>query len=119
MERKTIELILPESKAKVVLYEFLTGGDFRAIQKKLLGSTNISLQDVKAPNDISGAALMDADDFTAKILIKSIAIGDGPEEVTDVDKFVYNLSIIDSNTLFEKVREISNASNLSSEAKKK
>ena len=117
MERQTIELILPESNAKVILYEFLTGGDFRAIQKKLLESTSINIKDVKAPKDISGAAIMEADDFTARLAVKSITDSDKP--ISDIETFMYNLSIKDSSVLFEQVRKISTASNLSIAAKKK
>ena len=115
--RETITLTLPESKAKVTLYAYLTGGDFRAVQNKLLSTTDITLEDAENLKSIPGSAIMDADDFMVKLLIKEITNEAGV--VANLDEYVYNLSIADSNVLFDKARGISNASSLSPDAKKK
>lgn len=124
MERKTIELILPESKARVTLYELLVSGDFRAIQSKILESVDIDFkginkkEDLKMPTNIPASAIIDSENFTVRLCIKSVVNFDNTIP-SDINEFVYNLSSEDNNILFEKVREISNASKLSSEAKKK
>jgi len=120
MERATTEITLPESKAKVVLYSYLTGGEFRDIQRRLADKVAIQVEDgkVRELQGMQASMMIDEADFTVDFLVKEIFTADGAK-VEDVKTFIYNLSIDDNKFIFDKAGEISAASTLSKEAKKK
>lgn len=121
MERPTTELTLPESKAKIVIYSFLTGGDFRKIQRQLLKDLKITEKQVQSGNffeDISASVGLDQQDLVLEFLIKEATDSSG-KKVENIKEFVYNLSIPDSNFLYQTSSKITAGSNLSKELKKK
>jgi hypothetical protein len=126
MERKTIEVILPESGAKVLLFAYLVNGDYKLIQKKLSSTVKMRLGDDGKPlpgeadkmREIPMSLMLEEAEATQRVLVKEIVLSDG-SPVMNVDEFIYNLSIADAKILDEKTDEISKASTLSSDAKKK
>ena len=120
MERPIIELTLPECQARVILYQFLVNGEYREIQRSLLKDVKI---DTKNPEqveigELSGQFALDQQDLTLSFLIKEIFTQDGTK-VEDTKAFVYTLSVDDASILYEKINELSEASKLTKEAKKK
>lgn len=121
MERQTINLILPESKAKVILYTYISNGQFRQIQKELF-------KDIKAPSDpaeikkvlanMSASRGFDQQDIALRFLIKEAFYKDG-KKVENIDEFLFDLRVTDGNILYDKVREALEESNLKPELKKK
>lgn len=119
MERTTKEITLPESKAIVVLYSFLTGGDKRAIKKKMFGAMTMTFEGEKTKvNDMTGDVIIDQEEFALSLLIISIKEAN-ETPVTDIKTFIYNLSEKDSDFLYDTVNEVTKDSSLSAEDKKK
>lgn len=131
MDRLTIELVLPESGAKIILYQHLTGGQYRDIQKGLFKDIKVNVSNVKGDKEEAGKAiskellkeipaslLFEQSELTLLFLIKEIFDKDNLK-VEDVKSFVYNLSQKDSDTLYNKVDELEASSTLSEEVKKK
>lgn len=120
MERPTIEVVLPESKAKVVMFTFLRNGDFRKIQRRLFEGVTIDLKSGSEPelNKLQGSTALDHQEMVLSLLISEAFLQDG-SRVDSLDQFVYDLSIEDANILYAKADELSNSSKLSAEAKKK
>lgn len=123
-ERSTIEVILPDSKDKVILYSFLTNGDFRAIQKILLsdvvmGSDELNENAGKSLKlKLTGSKALDYQEKALRYLVKSVTLADGTD-VTDIDAYLYYLTIDDGNFLYTKANELTAVSKLSDDAKKK
>jgi hypothetical protein len=122
MERKTEELTLPLSGAKVVLYSYLTTGDSRKIGRVALSAVGLDLSDVEHPkpqmSNVSGVFVSDVEDVALGCLIKEIFTADG-EKVVDIIGFINDLPISDGNLVYSKVNEISQGADLSHDQKKK
>lgn len=119
MERETTEIILPRSGAKVVLYNWLSNGQYTEIQKKTLEAVKMNFTDLENPKieEFSSQFAIDANAMTIQFLIKEVFLKTG-EKVEDVAKFVYDISKSDGDVLREKVQELSQSSTLSDEQKK-
>jgi len=132
MEKPTIEITLPKSKAKVVLYQYLSHGQFSELQRSLL--SNVSVDVSKLTNDenknkevindamksIPATVSFDEYELLQRFLIKEILLEDGtviPGEKSN--KFVYDLPIADGQFLQGKLEKIQEESSLSVEDKKK
>ena len=118
MEKTTHEIILPDSQAKVVFYDFLSTGDVRKIRRAIAETMLINVKDgdaIVAP--ISGGVGMAQEDIVLECVIKEI-IYEGAV-VSDVKQFIYDLSIKDGDLIYSEANRISTDSELSKEAKKK
>jgi len=125
MERPTIEITLPDSGARVVLNKNLTNGEYRQIQKGLVKHIKINPNQVDPDKEGSGIDIgeipaelaFEQQDLALKYLVKEVWIGEN--QITDVDKFVFDLSLEDGEVLYNKINELDASSKLSKEAKKK
>src|SRR5882672_3016462 len=112
MERPTLELLLPQSKAKVVLYKYLSNGQFNDIQKSLLSNVKINMSDLsdddaknaevlkKSMNDIPANLAFNQGELLQKFIIKEIYNEDGTIVLTEsIVQFVYDLPISDGQLL--------------------
>lgn len=118
MDRSTIEVVLPQSGAKVVMYEYMTTGDKRKIRRSMMAGMKVSVEGSKTSvGDISGEVMADMEEVALSCLIKEIISKDGVA-VTDVQGFVYGLPSSDGDMLYEKVNEINAGSELSGSEKK-
>lgn len=130
MDRPTIDLLLPESKATVTLYQYVSHGQYKELQRQLIKGTKIDLSklgDDKEKNaeilkdavkDIDTEIALDQEMLLQKYLIKEVHLEDGAI-VPDPILFVFNLTIADGNVLQAKLSEIEESSNLSAQGKKK
>lgn len=120
MERKTIEVILPDSKAKVYLYEQFTHGDYMQIQRKIVEGMKIDPNKAEGQNisEIDAAVAIDMNQMALKLLVKQIILEEG-EVVNDTDSFIYNCTVKDGALLTEKATAAYQGSQLSSDSKKK
>lgn len=122
-ERPTVEIVLPYSKAKVMLFEYLRNGDFRLIQRRLADTIKFKIEKPvegekpKVPEFSGGAAVLEQD-YTLELLTQKILGKDGVE-VKDVAGFYYNIRKEDGEVLYAKVNELTEGSYLSEERKKK
>lgn len=125
-ERPTIEFQLPDSLAKVTMFSFIRGGDYRELQKELLKAIQIDvnvaretkkMEDVRM-DKVSGDVTLVQEELALKYLIKEITT-EGGEKIVDLTKFVYNCSIEDNEFIYDKADEITRKSRLSAESKKK
>jgi hypothetical protein len=100
--RDTIELLLPESGAKVILYSHLVSGDFKLIQKALADRIHVKIDNQGKPlegeiekmKEIPMSVMLDEANETTNVLVKEAFLADGTK-VVDISEFVYNLSIND------------------------
>lgn len=102
----TTIITLPSGK-EFVIYNYLTGGENRQLQKILLGSATIN-PNTKEISNIPGSVIFDSQELALSFLIKDF-------NKTEVD----NLSQDDSDFLYSKVDEITKNSKLENESKKK
>ena len=120
--RPTEDLTLPECKAKVVMYQFLTGGQLRDIQK--IFANEIGFDPIKGKSQelttlVKGSVLLDAQEKALLLSVKSINLEDGTV-VDNISDFIYQLSPADSNLLYERANAlIGEKSALDPESKKK
>lgn len=126
-ERTTIELSLPDSGATVFMYETLTIGDSRKIQRTMMSEIKMDITaDVEGGDNkgsvtsdkISGAIVMDQQEAVLKLLIHKIVDKDG-KTVENIEDFIYNLSLKDGRLVYKKVEDIDAGSTLSVSDKKK
>lgn len=129
--RPVTEIVLPESQAKVVLYQYLTGGQYRDIQKGLFKNTSIDASGLGVNKEeraevlskellknVPAAILFEQSELTLQFLIKEIHDQQGTK-IDDHKAFVYNLTQKDSDFLYSKADELEQASRLGDEVKKK
>lgn len=118
MDRSTIELVLPQSGAKVVMYEYMTTGDKRKIKRLALGATSVNVSGGETQmGTITGEVLADIEDVALKALIKQITTKDGTD-VTDITTFIEELPSQDGDILYEKADEANRQSQVSLTEKK-
>lgn len=122
MDRPTTEITLPDSKIRVVLYEYLTYGQSRQIKKTAMDSMRIKVnkdtQDFDI-QDISAGFQLTAEDQTVSFLIKEM-FNAANEPMTNILTVINDeLSQTDGDFLYAKVNELSMTSSLSEEDKKK
>lgn len=125
MDRQTEELLLPNCGAKVVLYSYLTHGDFKQIQRKISQGVKYHVnpnaeeeKDRIQVDEIDAQAAFDTNDFKSSLLIKEILDSEG-KKVTNQDDFIYNLSLSDGKLLEQTIDEIYQRSELTEEQVKK
>ena len=124
--RPTIEFTLPDSQARVVMYSFFRGGDYRELQKELLKTIQIDINPARESKNVedakidkvSGSITLQQEELALRYLIKEI-IKVGGEKVVDIADFVYNCSIEDNEFVYDKADEVTRKSRLSAESKKK
>jgi len=98
---------LPVTGKEVVVYNYLTTGEHRRLQKETIAGSKIDPL-TGTVESISGDVLFDAQDLALSFLVKDF----NREEID-------NLPVEDGTLLYEKVQEIVNNSLLTKEAKKK
>lgn len=121
MDRPTTEIKLQDCEATITLYSFLTGGDFRKLQKTILEGTKIKLnQDIENLDlgEVSGSMALESQDITLKLLLKGITTKDGLA-VENTEDFIYNLTMKDSAQLYAESKRLTDASTLPEVDKKK
>lgn len=124
--RPTIEIVLPDCGAKVVMYSFIRGGDYREIQKSLLNAVLVDINDATESHDmkdakidkLSGAVTLEQEEMALRYIVKEVITAEG-ERVDDAMAFIYNSSIEDNEFVYAKANEITRKSRLSAESKKK
>lgn len=118
-DRPTVEVILPRTGARVVLYEFLLNREMREVKKKLLSQAKVTVSENKEVkmDDFDPSITVDMQDMTIKLLIKEAYL-DGVQ-VEDVVAFVDNLPSDDGDVLYSQADEITRGSKLTQEKKKK
>lgn len=117
MNRQTIDIELPDSRARVSLYEYLTNGESRSIKRIALSSFRYEVKGGESVQNFPAEVTLDMQDKALSFLIKEIYIGD--IKIEDVSSFVNDLTENDGRILYDKVDEITKASTLSPEQKKK
>jgi hypothetical protein len=122
-QRQTIEVVLPECKAVVTLYKYLRNGDFRLLQKEMANSVKFKVQiaeEGKEPEakEIPGSLIFEDEDRALELLTKEIKLADGTP-VTDIKDFYYNLTRTDGEFIYTKANELTKASSLTAETRKK
>lgn len=121
-QRPTVEIVLPDSKATFILFSYLRHGDNRKLIRKITDSINITPDMVEGKNatvdKISGGIVVDQEDYALELMTKDIKDQAGNSIVDKID-FIYNLTKRDGKILIDKVNELTNASSLSEEDKKK
>lgn len=130
MERPTTEIILPETKARVIFYCYLNTFGAREIKKMLLSTIEIDLKDVKVDGSgkadlesmnlsaLSGSLAIDMQNEALKHLVKEVITSDG-QTVSDPIAFINDLPEEDGDVVFDKVDQLSKKSRLSETDKKK
>jgi len=111
------ELKLPKSGDVVVMAEYLTTGQSRELQKILLQGGHFDVEEGKM-KDIPVDMFLEMQDRAAELLIKQIKKQDGKTE-SFTTEWLYNLPVEDGNLVYERVNEITQASTLTPEEKKK
>lgn len=106
-EIPTTTLKLPITGKEVVVYNYLTGGESRQLQRLILGGASIDPQ-TRTVSPISGSIIFDSQELAVSFLVK----GYNKEEID-------NLPGDDSDFLYAKIDEITQKSKLSDESKKK
>lgn len=124
MERLTTELTLPNCGARVVCYNKLTHFQSRELQKVVLGELGVDIDLVSKKEKMPETLRMNAslkfqmEDMAVGFLIKEVFLSDGTK-VEDITGFYRDLDVDDGTFLIEKINEMTTASQLSAEAKKK
>lgn len=118
----TINIELSQTKLIVELYEFLTTGETRKIQKILLDS-NVDLNNQDKTVDSKKARVfLDMQDQAVTFLVKSVKKQTDQSveslQVGDLFEWVSNLPNEDGKQIYDKVTDIINVSMLSDDAKK-
>jgi len=112
-----LELKLPITGDSVDFAPYLTTGQSRMLQKILLNKGSFNTSTSKVEN-LPTEAFFDMQDEAAKLLIRKVVKADGTE-LPFSREWIDNLPSQDGALVYERVNEITQSSNLSSEAKKK
>lgn len=116
-ERQTIELVLPKSGARVILFAYLRNGDFRQIQRKIADQIKIDPANPSKP-DIKASLAYDEQEFGLELLTKEVFNKAG-EKIENTKDFYYDLDMSDGEILYAKINEITQGSTLDDESRKK
>lgn len=112
----SLTIALPETGQTVVLNKYLTTGQSRELQRILLEEGKVNVETGSIEN-ISPATFMKMQDKAAEFLIRGTSEG---EDIKPFSKdWLDSLPVADGNLLYEKINELTNASNLNPEVKKK
>lgn len=120
-QRPTIEIVLPITQAKVILYQYLRVKDNREIKKTILGATKIELDENGKPKEgqeFSGSLGIELQALTYELIVKEAYTKDGTK-IESIKEFIEELPESDGDVLFAKADELTKKSELSKEAKKK
>lgn len=118
--RPTTEVVLPNSKIKVVLYNKLTYAQHRQLRRIALDAMKFKLDiETQKPDveDISASFQMDAEDKALSFLVKSASSQEGQE--IEPSQLVDLIDETDGDLLYAKINELTGSSSLSEEDKKK
>ena len=118
--RETKEVLLPVSKAKVVVYTYLTFGEIRQINRVPTSHASVTFNEDNKPtvSAIPGTVGEEMQDLTFSFLVKEITDSEG-KAVEDKKSFINNLRQEDGEFLLQVLDEVSQGSSLSAEGKKK
>lgn len=117
MDTQTVSITLPASGETVLFRPFLTTGQSRELQKILLKKGTFNTEAGKMEN-ITTETFLDMQDKSAEFLIKEVKGADGLARPFTA-KWLADLPVRDGNLVYAKISEITESSNLSTEAKKK
>lgn len=117
MEIPTIELKLPKTGCIAVLRQYLTIGQSRDLQRILLSEGSFNTETNKFEN-FSTKTFLIMQDKAAEFLIKEYKDEKG-EVKTFSQEWLSSLPVDDGSLVYEKINELTNASTLTKEAKKK
>lgn len=124
--RETLEITLPKSKARVVLYTYLTFGERRKIKRVAYDAMSLKVKNIDHANkkadidlsDVHGGFQLDAEDLTVETIVKEV-YNSANERVTNIKQFISDLQQEDGDILYNKVEELTKNSGLSDEERKK
>ncbi len=100
------ELDLPKTGSKVVIYEYLTIGQSRELQRILMVKGSFNAETSKMEN-LSTEAILEVQDKAAEFLVNEIKIKTG-ETIPFTREWLYNLPIEDGNIVYNKITELMN-----------
>lgn len=126
MDKPTIELILPDSTAKVVLYQYISSGQFKELQKVFMKNIKLDMSKEtdsedfvkESMKDIPAEIMLDQEEILHNFLIKEVFDKEG-NAIQDIKGFVFDLTINDGQVLSNKLLEIEKNSNHTEISKKK
>ncbi|MFA5014027.1 MAG: hypothetical protein WC549_00605 [Actinomycetota bacterium] len=110
----TLEVKLDNGET-VVMYKYLTTGEFREVQKMMLKGGNFNAETGKMEN-LSPEIYMEAQDKTAGFLIKTINKEDEVKSYSQ--EWLSNLLIDDGNKIYDQVNKAIQSSQITPEVKK-
>jgi len=111
-----LEVQLPVSGYTVVIYQYLTTGESRELQKIMLEGGTFNPEAGKIEN-MPVDTFLKMQDKAAEFLIKEIKNKDGASQPFSFE-WLYNLPVTDGNLVYDKINEITGASTLTPEGKK-
>jgi len=117
MEIPTIELKLPKTGYAIVIRQYLTIGQSRDLQKILLAEGSFNTETNKFEN-FSTKTFLTMQDKAAEYLVKEYKDEKGIIQPFS-QEWLSNLPVDDGSLIYEKINELTNASTLTKEAKKK
>lgn len=103
----TTAIKLPISGKEVVVYNYLTTGENRQIQRLMISGTKVDLN-TGSVGEVTGASLFETQDLAISFLVKDY----NKEEID-------NLPVEDGDVLYQKIQEITVGSTLTTADKKK
>jgi hypothetical protein len=113
---QSIEIKLPVTGQTAVMYQYLTIGQSRELQRIIISEGNLDINKGTMEN-VNASAVFKMQDRAAELLIKEYIDIDGNRHPFSAD-WLNNLPIGDGTLVYNKVNELVGESNLSSEAKK-
>lgn len=117
MDTQQVSIKLPASGETVLFRPFLTTGQSRELQKILLKKGTFNTEAGKLEN-VGTETFLEMQDRAAEFLIVGGKSKDGVDFKFTMD-WLSNLPVSDGNIVYNKINEITQASNLSAESKKK
>lgn len=124
MDRATLEITLPNCKARLVVYERLTNWQFRQLTKASIGDYAVDVDmKTRKMNELTNmqfkvATELDLQDMAVEFLLKEAYLSDG-SKVENLVEFYHDIDPEDGQYFIEEVNKITGKSQLSAEDKKK
>jgi len=119
MDRSTTEIILPKSGSKVVLYEYLTTAELRAVKNVALKNIHYDSSSGIVDSSTTAEFMTEGEDVALKSLVKQIFTKEGEEIKENPFDYIANLHHLDGTAVYDKVNELTRGTELTQEAKKK
>jgi hypothetical protein len=101
--RTTKTITLPKTNTEVVVYDYITGGEKRKMNEKLLSNSSIDTSTSSIKGDIPMSVVSEVNDLALSFLIKSI---NGNTE--NILKTVEDLISTDYDYLIAEINKITN-----------